>query len=91
MIWDGGDLQEWRQLRDKDKPSLPKFDTNSWGTKTQSWLTSINTLDSQSWDDIIESAYTDHVHAKPTSRKPASLKADNVDLRATLVARPRRK
>ncbi len=48
-------------------------------------------MDSQSWDDIVDSAYSDYVQVKPTSRKPASLKPDNIDSRATLIVRPKRK
>ena len=89
-MWDSGLLKDWRQLREKDRPSLPKFDAITWAQKARSWSTSISTLDSELWDDIIKDA-KDHV--KPSSRKPVSTHKDieSVDARASVIGRPRRK
>ena len=77
-------------MRDKDRPSLPKFDAINWNSKTTAWLTPISTLDAESWQDILAIAAE---HVKPVSRKAQTPKVvnDGLENRALLVARPRRK
>lgn len=73
-------------LRDREKPSLAKFDAGTWAKKTQAWYMSILTLTPQSWKDIVDLACE---HIKPTSRKqPVSRVAEDVDNRAVIIARP---
>ncbi|KAF9473085.1 hypothetical protein BDN70DRAFT_900037 [Pholiota conissans] len=90
ILWDEGLLDSWHRLRDKDRPSLPKFDAANWSSNTKSWYAPIATLDSESWKDLLEIASE---HMKPVSRKPPTSKVVNDGLgnRALLVARPRRK
>lgn len=90
MLWNEGLLDNWRRVRDKDRPSLPKFDANNWSSKTNLWFTPISTLDAESWKDILIIASE---HIKPVSRKAQTLKVvnDGLESRALLVARPRRK